>query len=368
MLKNIKRKISCLLIFILSVCGGCDTSKTVEKKEITEYHYELPLQLTDGWLVGSLYDSDIDVTKVETLIKSMKNGSYREIDSILVAQSGVLLLEQYFNGYSTYQQHETQSAIKSFDSAVVGILHDRQLIQSLAQPIQDFLPEFDNIDWGSQKAEITLEDILTMRSGLNCLENQSAGCNSQNINQSYNWAQFTLAQEMIYEPGSFFSYFSGLNLVMHRIIENQTGESFIDFIDRELFVPMGIESYRFDLSQSGEALGAHMLPRDMAKFGQLYLNKGVWQGQQLISSQWVEQSTQPHVDDGLWLEQYNYGYWWWLFDGEKADKAFNFIGARGSKGQWIILMPERELLIVFTGNKDTDAVFEIIENYLQSMN
>ena len=208
-----------------------------------------------------------------------------------------------------------------------------------------------------------MSDLLTMRSGLNCLETNSSGCNSKNINKSDNWAKFTLSKEMASSPGSVFSYFSGLNLVMHRIVENQTGMSFIEFIDNNLLAPLGIVNYRFDRSPSGEALGAHMLPRDMAKFGQLYLDKGSWQGQQLISSQWIEESTQASVEEGQWLEHFKYGYWWWLFNGEKAGKPFNFIGARGANGQWIILFPESELLIVFTGNKDSDAVFNIIEKY-----
>ena len=351
-----------LSIFSLSGCGNDNKSKEVIVEPV-EYDYQVPESLADGWQVASLYESDFDVDKVETLIAAIKNGKYPEIDSILVAQSGSLLLEEYFNGYSASKLHQTQSAIKSFDSAVVGILQDQHYLSSLDQPIEDYLPELQDVDWSGAKGEITLEDLLTMRSGLDCLETNSNGCNSTNINQSHNWAKFTLSQSMVNQPGTFFSYFSGLPLVMHRIVENQTGQSYKSFIDQYLLAPLGIVNYRFDHSPAGETLNAHMLPRDMAKFGQLYLNKGQWQGQQLISPYWVERSTQPSVEDGQWLERFKYGYWWWLFDGEKAGKAFNFIGARGSYGQWIILMPEQELLLVFTGNKDTEAVFDIIEQY-----
>jgi len=347
----------------LSACGGGSKATKVIVTEPIEYHYQIPVQTADGWPVASLYDNGFDVDNIEALISSMKKGAYPEIDGILVAQSGSLLLEQYFNGYSQDKRHETQSAMKSFDSAVVGILRDQQYFQSVDQPIKDFLPELQEIDWSGSKGDMTLADLLTMRSGLDCLENQESNCNSSNLNKSTNWAEFTLGQEMTTQPGSYFSYFSGLPLVMHRIIENQTGLSFTEFIDKNLFVPLGIVNYKFDGSPSGEALGAHMLPRDMAKFGQLYLNKGQWMGQQIISSQWITESTQASVEDGQWLEQFKYGYWWWLFDGKKANRAFSFVGARGAKGQWIILFPERELLIVFTGNKDSDAVFDIIEKY-----
>ncbi len=364
MLKKLMFIVYGLSVLLLAGCGGSNSkAKEVVIIEPAEYDYQIPEQLGDSWPVASLADSDLDVANIETLIRLIKHGDYPEIDSILVAQSGYLLLEEYFNGYSSSKLHQTQSAIKSFDSAVVGILMDQGYLQTVNQPIKDLLPGFEDVDWDPLKSEIRLEDLLTMRAGLDCLETNTSGCNSKNINQSENWAKFTLSQEMANSPGSVFSYFSGLNLVMHRIIENQTELSFIEFIDQHLLVPMGIVNYRFDRSPSGEALGAHMLPRDMAKFGQLYLNKGKWQGQQLISSQWISQSTRASVDDGQWLEQFNYGYWWWLFNGKKAGKAFNFIGARGSYGQWIILLPEYELLIVFTGNKDTNKVFDIIERY-----
>jgi CubicO group peptidase (beta-lactamase class C family) len=353
-------------ILCLSACGEKSKEPIVSVNNIVEYHYEVPEQMSDGWPVGSLYDSKFDVDKIEGLINSINEGAYSEIDGILVAQSGSLLLEQYFNGYSQSSLHQTQSAIKSFDSAVVGILLDQQYLYSVDQPIRDLLPELQALDWSDSKEDITLEDLLTMRSGLDCLENKNDVCNSRNLNQSVNWAEFTLSQKMETLPGSVFSYFSGLPLVMHRIVENQTGMSFIDFIDINLLSPLGISNYRFDRSASGEALGAHLLPRDMAKFGQLYLNKGQWEGQQLISSQWIQKSTRASVEDGLWLESFKYGYWWWLYNGEKAGKPFDFIGARGAKGQWIILLPDQELLIVFTGNKDSDAAFEIIEKYFYS--
>jgi CubicO group peptidase (beta-lactamase class C family) len=359
-----KRLLFISLFFLcLSACGGGSKSPNIAVPESIEYHYEIPNQISDGWPVASLYDSDFDVDNIEALINSIRQGAYSEIDGILVAQSGSLLLEQYFNGYSQNKRHETQSAIKSFDSAVVGILRDQQYFQSVDQPIKDFLPEYQEIDWSSLKEDISLADLLTMRSGLDCLENNSSACNSSNLNKSGNWAKFTLTQKMATQPGSYFSYFSGLPLVMHRIVENQTGISFLDFIDKNLLSPLGIVNYKFDSSPSGEALGAHMLPRDMAKFGQLYLNEGQWMGQQIISSEWIHESTQASVEDGQWLEQFKYGYWWWLFDGKKAGKPFNFVGARGAKGQWIILFPKRELLIVFTGNKDSDAAVDIIEKY-----
>jgi len=353
-----------IVLFLTSACGGGGSSSENNDQEIVEYQYQQPIQITDGWPVADLHDSSFNVSRIESFITSVSNGDYPEIDGVLLVQSGAIVLEEYFNGYSRAQLHETQSMIKSFDSAVIGILKDQNRIQSLHQPIIDYLADVGNVDWSGMKSDITLADLMTMRSGLDCLENNASGCNSTNINQSQNWATYTLSQQMATTPGEVFSYFSGLNLVAHRIVENVTGELFDSFIDQHLMRPLGITTYRYDQSPTGEELNAYLRPRDMAKFGQLFLNKGSWNGQQILSSQWVEESTKIQVSEGQWLEKFNYGYWWWLFDGQKAGKSFNFIGASGANGQWIILMPERDIVIVITGNRDNDLVFDIIDDYL----
>jgi CubicO group peptidase (beta-lactamase class C family) len=351
-----------LLSVTLFGCGG-DSSINPTNPPKVNYSYQVPVNLGDGWSVGSLEDHHFDVSRIESLITAMKQGQYPELDGILVARQGQLLFEQYFHGYSATKLHETQSAIKSVDSAMVGILLAQGLITSVHRPIVDYLPPMADVDWSHQKDQISLADLMTMRSGLDCLESNVSGCNTDNINQSHNWADFTLSQSMSQQPGHYFSYFSGLNLVMHKIIEYQTGMAFEDYLVSNLFAPLGIDNFRFDHSPSGEALGAHMLPRDMAKFGQLYLNDGLWHGQRIIEQSWISESTAPQVDDGQWLEQFHYGYWWWLYDGAKAQTSISFIGARGSRGQWIMLFPEYEMVLVFTGNKDSDVAMSIAEQY-----
>jgi len=349
-----------LLFFslFLTACGS--ESQTPDDPEIS-YQYQLPATENDGWQVSHASDVGLNISLLEQLTKKLLNERSPVVDGIVVVKDEQLVFEHYFNGYSSSRLHELQSAVKSIDSALVGIAIDQGFLTDINQTIFPLLPNYQTLDWSNGKDQLTLAHLLTMRSGFPCRDGGSGDCNSHKLNQSHNWTYYTLSQAIQDTPGSTFSYFTGLNIVSHTIIENITNKTIDDFAMEHLFTPLGISKFTWSHSPSGEALSGNMLPRDMAKFGQLYLNNGQWQGVQVISSDWVTASVSEQVKAPL-ADGWGYGYWWWLTT--TANGKFSYYSARGAKDQFIFVVPDQELVVVFTGNRDSGDAISYLERYI----
>jgi len=352
-----------MFAFTLLVACNSDSTSPTPTPSIDPYVYQTPIQTDDNWKTGTLAEVGLKTDRIEALVQSIQNGQYPVIDGIVLIKENKLVFEHYFNGYNKESRHEMQSATKSIDSALVGLAKDLGYISHLDQTIHSLLDYPAGIDWSDHKDEITLHDLLTMRSGLNCTEGEGDGCSSQKLNQSFNWTHFTLEAEMRAEPGSEFSYFTGLNIIAHTIIEKLSGLSIDEFSRQFLFSPIGITDFKWLTSPAGEALQVHLRPRDMAKFGQLFLNKGNWNGVQVLSESWIEESTATHVTQ-TWGSDYNYGYWWWLSELTISGQVYSTYTALGANGQWILQIPDLGIVVVITGNKDSNAAWEIIEQYI----
>ena len=244
---------------------------------------------------------------------------------------------------------------------MIGLAIDLGYLSNVEQYIYPLLPEFHDIEWGEEKAALTLKNLLTMRSGMSCTDGTTGGCNSQKLNQQRSWTRYTLQQEITSTPGGVFSYFTGLPVTSHTILENVTGMSVDDFSMQYLFEPLGAAEFTWSHSPSGEALSGHMLTRNMAKFGQLFLNQGQWLGHQIISADWIEESITEQVK---FPNEYDggYGYWWWL--NKTTIGEYAYYAALGANGQFIFVIPTLDMVVVFTGNKDSDNPFDLLEEYI----
>jgi CubicO group peptidase (beta-lactamase class C family) len=264
------------------------------------------------------------------------------IHSLLVSRRGELVLERYFNGRRATTPANIKSASKSIISALVGLAIDRGHIEGVKQPVADFFPDlFPAKD--DPKREITIEDLLTMRSGLESTSNRNYGA----WVQSRNWVRYALAQPLLVEPGTFMQYSTGNSHVLSAILTKATGKSTWQFAQEVLAKPLGFSLPQWPRDPQGIYFGGNdmlMTPRQMVAFGELYRNRGRVKELQLVPASWIASSFVPRGRSGF--SEQLYGYSWWIREiaGEQAYYAW------GYGGQFIFLVPELELVVVSTSS------------------
>jgi len=267
-----------------------------------------------------------------------------EICSVLVAKEGNLVFEYYKDGFDENSVFRFNSCTKSFSSALIGIAIDMGLISGTDAKIYEFFPQISEFG-DARKWDITIEDLLTQTSGIKWPESGS-GTMFRDFTQSENWVEFVLEQPMAANPGSAFNYSTGNSHLLAAIIQQTTGETASDFADKHLLTPLGVETAEWRADPQGVTDGGNgisMTARDAAKFGQLYLDGGVWKGSQIVPQEWVELSTKAH-NSGQNDIYGSYGYQWWV----KSFGGYDAYFANGHGGQYIIVVPELELVTVIT--------------------
>jgi CubicO group peptidase (beta-lactamase class C family) len=230
--------------------------------------------------------------------------------SLLVARNGYLVAEHYYNGHGKHTIWHTRSVTKSVISALVGIALDKGYLDSVDQRIAELLPDYFYPGMDSAKYDITVKHLLTMTAGFEWEEN---GTIQDQWAASSDWLAFTVNLPMAYEPGTVFQYNSSLPHLLSGIITEQARMSTLDFANKFLFDSLGVTIMRWDGAPEGIFMGGFGLlltPRDMARFGQLYVDGGIIDGFRILSPEWVEESTSKHVSTGSSVAT-GYGYLWW---------------------------------------------------------
>lgn len=312
--------------------------------------YHPPLAEKDGLSVGDLQKTGLDSTLLNMMTQKIINGTYPNIHSVLIIKDGRLVFEEYFYEYTQQSLHQLRSATKSFISALAGIAIDKGLIKSVHEPVLPFFPEYQISNNSDGKRMITIENLLSNQSGLDCdISNSQAVGNETQMDYSADWVKYTLDLPMSDVPGGKGMYCSGNPITVGRIIEKQTKLPLPEFARQTLFSPLGITRFdwRFqpDSSSAETYCQLSLRPRDMAKFGLLYLNKGMWQGKQLISEDWIAASLTKHSV----VQNVNYGYLWWLKYLNAGGKRFDGYTAQGNGGQRIYLWPAHNMVTIITG-------------------
>ena len=298
---------------------------------------------TEEWQISTPEEQGMQSQVLAEMMEHIKNNSYH-IDSILIVRNGYLVLDAYFWPYSKGQKHRIHSCTKSIMSALIGIAIDKGYIQKVNQPITDFFPDKTFADKDSLKKSITLENLLTMASGLKCRDSYRYGWTGlSEMRNSTDWAEYVLALPMAEAPGEKFEYCNGVSYLLSVIIQNTTKMNTLNFARKHLFEPLGITDIGWETNSQGVYIGYGRMwlkPHDMARFGWLYLNKGRWGNKQIVPSEWVEASTRGHISATIF---HLYGYQWWV------DYAGYYV-AVGYKGQLIFVVPEKNIVAVFTGD------------------
>ena len=367
-----------------------------------------PVQTDDGWETADLADVGIDPESLCDLVERIDRQEIRNVDGIVIVKDGKLVFEEYFPGYAfsytgpwssllkfrgkrieydASTPHSLASVTKSVTSALAGIALDRGYLGGLDDPVFDYFPQYAGLRTEG-KDRMTLKHLLTMTSGLEWNELELwLGDMDHDLVQLFfasDPVEAVLAKPLVDEPGAQWYYNGGTVVVLGEVIRETSGLRLDEFAEEFLFTPLGITEADWELigSDTIHASGNLKLrPRDVAKFGYLYLNEGRWQGRQVLPAEWVAASMQEAVSipwsslAAVMHKRYadvppshgdGYGYLWWLKTYEVDGKPVEAVQATGWGGQRICLLPELDMVVVLTGGNYAthEPVQEILEDHI----
>lgn len=339
-----------------------------------------PRRRDDGWLTATASSAGLSASRLQAMETAIRSGEYKKIGSILIARTGRLVYEAYFDDFNAETLRDTRSATKSVTDILVGIAIDKGLLSGISAPVLSFFPDKQPVENPDpRKAKITVEDFLTMSSLLECDDNNdfSRG-HEERMYVMEDWIQFTLDLPIkgfapwVKKPkdspyGRSFSYCTAGVSTLGGVLERATKTSVPEFAMKNLFTPLGIQrvDWKFSslgLAQTGGGLG--LTSRDLMKLGQLYLNGGAWHGSRIVSESWVKTSTEPHVrvED---QEDTEYGYLWWLKKFKTAQKSYSAFCMLGNGGNKVAVFPDLDMVVVITStNYNARGMHEQTERLL----
>lgn len=362
-------RIAILLCCVLTL--GCDSIFLGDESPIdVSANLELPPSTGDGIEVSSPSREGLDSAMLFNMVKDYMDNGSPGIRSILISRNNKLVLEAYFDGWNRERRQDLRSASKSFVSAVAGIAIDKGVIASVDEKVLSYFPEYQQIEnHDARKYDMTIRDLLRMRTGLGCNDwSPASPGNQEYMYPKDDWIKFIFDLPVVNTPGSIFSYCSGAPIVVSAIITKASGKKSSDFADENLFAPLGITDYVWEyMPGKREYAGGklHMRPRDFLKFGLLMLNDGRWNDQVILSEGWIQESIAPNGTVPVRRAGVEYGYYWWVTSWDIDGEIINAYYANGNGGQLLYIFEELDMVVAFTGNAyNTNAdnkVYSIIQ-------
>jgi CubicO group peptidase (beta-lactamase class C family) len=279
-------------------------------------------------------------------------GKLEHIHSMMVVRHGKVVGEQWWAPGAPEEPHVLWSLSKSFTSTAVGLVITDGLL-SLDDKIVDLLPDDLPAEIDAHLAALAVRHLLTMSTG-----HASESLPDSDRGDDTDWAKHALAQPFEFEPGARFVYNSGATYLLSAIVQRITGQTVLDYLTPRIFEPLGITGATWEQSPQGISIGGwglSILTEDIAKFGQLYLQQGQWDGAQLVPAAWISQATSRQIsneetsDQPDWMQGYGFQFWQCRFGAFRGD---------GKDGQFCIVMPEQDAVVVLTA-KLTDMTAEL---------
>lgn len=336
---------------------------------------------------SSFEKEGIERGPIDSFLKEVNKGTYGNVDRILLIKNSSLVLDtSYTNDYKKISHgvsslmgcgfntckdstifgeynyyhpfwhpyyknsslHTLQSVTKSIGSLLIGIAIDQGKIPSINVPLVDYFTDYDTTKIEELLKKATLENLLSMKIGIKWREIGTSYTdstrNTRSLEASNDWVQYVLDQPMDTLPGTKWIYNSGASQIMSVIIKKATSLHLDEFAEKYLFKPLEIENYHWKRTPNGfpdAEGGLYLEAEDLAKIGQLVLNKGVWEGKHIVSSKWIEKSTSRFSDTTQVLD-FGYGLQWWRPDRNGID----VIMGAGYGGQSVIIIPEFKMIAV----------------------
>ncbi|OQX98470.1 MAG: hypothetical protein B6I20_11010 [Bacteroidetes bacterium 4572_117] len=316
---------------------------------------------TNGWKTCKPEEVGMDPEKLKQLNEeiSILLKIHADIHSVLIVKNGYIVAEQYYSDeFNADSVHYINSCTKSITSALMGIAINKGIISDVNQKMTGFFPEYEIDNLTADKQNITLEQMLMMSTGLEWYEMEYAYDDERN--SFYQWVRsddrvkYVLDLPMTAIPGTGFNYNTGVSHLLSAIIQKESGIRTDSFAMKNLFEPLGINEFLWFIEPNDIPTGGHGLrlsPHDMAKFGYLYLKNGVWDGTQVVPENWVKESSKPLIQR-KYITDFYYGYQWWV-------RPDGYYCAVGYAGQWIYIVPDSNLVVVFTNSLSEDDYLQI---------
>jgi len=340
--------------------------KKVDKTQINglqayankKYTYNKPQKTDDGWNVSTIEKARLEPKLINKAINKLIEKEAGIISSVLIAKNNQLVLEEYFYDYNIETIHPLSSVTKSISSLAIGFAIESGHI-NLNDKIYKYFPNIDSLN-----QEITVDQVLKMKAGF--VDENEFWRESNNVLKS------VLSRKCSYAPGDKFHYDNGTSEIIPGIIKSSTGLFLDEYMKKNIFDPLQINLFDWEKYKSNghpSASGSlRLTPRDMAKFGQLILNKGEWNKQQILSKNWINKSIIKHtfVNENKRGKAW-YGYQWWICESEIENKKVEYYFASGYGSKFIFIIPSLDMVVVFTGgnfNNKHFAPFKILEDYL----
>lgn len=345
-----------------------------------------PSSIDDGWEIAPPDSVGMDYAQLCTIAARLEQRATK-VHSVVVVRHGKLVFEQYFPGYdqpwgqtdgqhefTATTKHDMRSATKSVTSLLVGIAIDRKLIAGVDEPVLKFLPDYAAVKQAGWDT-ITLRHLLTMSSGIKWDEARSwtdPKNDEPHLGFEADPLGYVLSRPIAAPPDVLWTYNGGGTDLLGNVIERVSKKSLEAFAREALFQPLGITDVEWKTypknSKIAAAAGLRLRPRDAAKIGQLVLNRGQWNGQQIVSADWIAQSITPRFQAiGFFGSTMFYGYQWWMGRSLVGGKDIKWIGAFGWGGQRIFIVPELDLVMMTTAAqygqpKEGLAAIDILSN------
>ncbi len=313
---------------------------------------------TDEWQLSTPEAQGMSSSILNQTSTYIENGETL-MHSILVIRHGYIVFEEYYSSYHKDRRHIIFSCTKSLTSTLIGIAIEEGFINGTDDFIIDYFQGYNISEADSQLDQITIEHLLTMTSGLDWSED--GGDNDYySMGFSDNWVEFVLNRPMVADPGVVFQYNTGGSHLLAAILNISTGMTPLSFGEEYLFNPIGIEDIYWPTDTEGINNGGSdcgITPRDMARIGYLFLNNGSWDDSQIVPQEWVSEASSTKVEV---YQDLGYGYQWW------TTPSMDLYSARGYHGQFIIVLPEYDLVVITTADDENtaDTIFTVLSNYI----
>jgi CubicO group peptidase (beta-lactamase class C family) len=340
--------------------------------------YQTPTALDDGWKTADAETVGLDPARLAALTASVRGWPELGVHAILIERGGSLVYEEYFEGFdqrwgeslgrvamSHSTLHDLRSVTKSVVSALVGIAIGAGAIKTLEAPVMDWFPEYPDLNT-AERRRVTLAHVLTMTTGVEWNEDipYSDPRNDEiRMTRDPDPLRFALSRPFTHNPGAEFIYNGGSVQVMAAVLSRATKRPLRDYVRTELFDPLGITTFEWvgDLAgMPSAASGLRLRPRDVAKFGSLYLHGGRWNGKQVIPADWADLSTRRHfrfrprtgADAG---GEFGYSYFWWYNCIPASTGLVEARAAVGNGQQRVFVLPDLDMVVTILAGRYNDA-------------
>jgi len=325
---------------------------------------------TREWRTATPEEEGMDSATLAGLFDQLDG---KHLHSMVIVRNGYIVAEAYNHDLNASSKVHVLSVTKSIMSALAGIAINEGKFKGIGQTIYETFPDWPAFSGDDGKKQLTLQHLMTMSTGL-AWDNTNEKSTNEMMGTD-DWAQYYISQPLAAQPGTQFMYSNGSAHMVSAMLQKRLGEPTSQYAAEKLFKPLGISDVEWPADPSGTTIGAwgvHLTTREMAKFGQLYLMQGNWEGQQIVPKDWVELSTREYVtEEGPDGDRRGYGYFWWIraLDHTKdpASREDAIFSAIGSGGQRIAVIPKYNMVVAFTAN-NSDAFFtnELLDRYILS--